>query len=127
MRRLTSLGGGGLLGIESGRGGWRAQRAAWRAIRRAGRRSAPPWRPGASGSHLLGDFFEDVVDAREVLLRGFEAEFGQTFLGFEAGDAGGFFDDAAAIQRLGAEELADALLADDGVDSPPSPVPMKMS
>ncbi len=37
------------------------------------------------------------------------------FLGLEAGDAGGFFDDGAAVLRLGGEELADALLADDGV------------
>ena len=65
--------------------------------------------------HLPRDFFEDVVDAGEVLLRAFEAQLGETLLGFEAGDAGGFFDDGAAIVRLGAEQLADALLADDGV------------
>ena len=65
--------------------------------------------------HLLGDFFEDVVDAREVLLGGLEAELGEALFGLEAGDAGGFFDDAAAVEGLGVEELADALLADDGV------------
>ena len=65
--------------------------------------------------HLPGDFFEDVVDAGEILFGGFEAEFGEALLGLEAGDAGGLFDDAAAVEGLGAEQLADALLADDGV------------
>ena len=65
--------------------------------------------------HLTRNFFEDVVDAGEVEAGGFEAKFGEAFFGLEAGDAGGFFEDGAAIQRFGAEELADALLADDGV------------
>ena len=65
--------------------------------------------------HLPRDFFEDVVDAGEVLLGLLEAQFGETLLGLEAGDAGGLFDDGAAVVRLGAEKLADALLADDGV------------
>ena len=65
--------------------------------------------------HLAGDFVEDVVDAGEIEAGGLEAEFGEALFGLEAGDAGGFFDDGAAIEGLGAEELADALLADDGV------------
>ena len=67
------------------------------------------------GVHLAGDFVEDVVDTGEVLLGGLEAQFGETLLGLEAGDAGGFFDDGAAVEGLGAEKLADAFLADDGV------------
>ena len=65
--------------------------------------------------HLARDFFKDVVDAGKVLPGAFEAEFGEAFFGFEASDAGGFFDDGATIMWLGAEKLADALLADDGV------------
>ncbi len=65
--------------------------------------------------HLPRDLFEDVVHAREILLGRFEAQLGETLLGLEAGDAGGLFDDGAAVVRLGAEKLADALLLDDGV------------
>ena len=65
--------------------------------------------------HLTRDFVEDVVDAGEIEAGGFEAKFGEAFFGLEAGDAGGFLEDGAAVQRFGAEELADALLADDGV------------
>ena len=48
-------------------------------------------------------------------LADFEPKLGEALLGLEAGDAGGLFDDAAAVERLGAEQLADALLPDDGV------------
>ncbi len=65
--------------------------------------------------HLPRNLFEDVVHAGEVLLCRFEAEFREAFFGLEAGDAGGLFDDGAAVVRLGAEKLADALLLDDGV------------
>ncbi len=64
---------------------------------------------------LAGDLVEDVVDAREIAFGGLEAELGEALFGFEAGDAGRFFDDGAAVEGLGAEELTDALLADDGV------------
>ena len=47
--------------------------------------------------------------------RGFELGFGQALLGLELGDAGGLFDDGAAVGGLGAEHLADAALLDDGV------------
>src|SRR6266853_6716245 len=65
--------------------------------------------------HLAGNFVEDVVDAGEIEAGGFETEFCEALFGLETGDAGGFFEDGAAIEGLGAEELADALLADDGV------------
>src|SRR6185312_6897578 len=65
--------------------------------------------------HLLGDFFEDVVDAREILFRVLETEFGETLFRVEASAAGGFLDDAATVEGLGREQLPDALLADDGV------------
>jgi hypothetical protein len=65
--------------------------------------------------HLAGDFFEYVVNAGEILLGGFQAQLGEALLGFEAGDSGGFFDDGAAVVRLGAEQLTDAFLADDCV------------
>ena len=52
--------------------------------------------------HLACDFFEDVVDAREILFCGFEAELGEALFRLEAGDAGGLFDDAATVERLGA-------------------------
>ena len=65
--------------------------------------------------HLAGDFLQDVVDARQILLGAFQLGFGQALAGLELGDAGGLFDDRAAVLRLGAENLADAALLDDGV------------
>src|ERR1019366_8133691 len=65
--------------------------------------------------HLARDFFKDVVDASQVLLGALEAQLGEAFAILEASDAGSFFNDGAAVVRLGAEELADALLADDCV------------
>ena len=65
--------------------------------------------------HLARDLVEDVVDAREVDLGGLQAQLGEALLGLEAGDSGGLFEDGAAVHGLGAEDLADALLADDGV------------
>ena len=55
------------------------------------------------GVGLAADLFEDVEHARQVLLGAFELGFGQALLGLEAGDAGGFLDDRAAVLRLGAE------------------------
>ena len=52
------------------------------------------------GGHLAGDFFEDVVDARQVVTGGFEAKFGETLLGLEACDPGGLFKDRATVKRL---------------------------
>ena len=48
-------------------------------------------------------------------LEAFELGFGEAALGLVHGDAGGFFDDGAAIHGLGVEDLADAALLDDGV------------
>ena len=50
--------------------------------------------------HLPGDFFQDVEHARQVLLGAFQLGFGQALAGLELGDAGGFFDDRAAVLRL---------------------------
>src|ERR1019366_4581713 len=65
--------------------------------------------------HLPGDFLQDVVDARQILLGAFQFGFGEALPSLELGNSGGFFDDAAAVLRLGAEDLADAPLLDDGV------------
>ncbi len=64
---------------------------------------------------LARDLFEDVVDARQILLGAFQLGLGQALAGLELGDAGGLFDDRAAVLRLRAENLADAALLDDGV------------
>jgi hypothetical protein len=65
--------------------------------------------------HLPGDLFQNVEDARQVLLGAFQLGFRQPLAGLVLGDAGGLFDDGAAVLRLGAEDLADAALLDDGV------------
>ena len=63
----------------------------------------------------MRDLLEDVVDAREIHLGGLQAKLRQPFLGLEAGDAGGLFNNCAAVHGLCAEDLADPLLTDDGV------------
>ena len=65
--------------------------------------------------HLAGDFLQDVVDARKILLGAFQLGFGQALLGLEPGDSGRFFDDRAPVLRLGTEDLPDTTLLDDGV------------
>ena len=65
--------------------------------------------------HLPRDFVEDVVDARQVQLGVFQTSFGQPLARLVLGDAGGLFDDGAAVSRLAAEDLPDAALLDDGV------------
>ncbi len=67
------------------------------------------------GIDLAGDLFENVVDARKVLLGALQLGFREAFAGFELGDARGLLDNVAAILRLGAEDLADTPLFDDGV------------
>ncbi len=64
---------------------------------------------------LLLDFDDDVVDAGEIDLGGFELGFGKALLGLELRDAGGFLDDGAALHGLGGEDQADAALLDDSV------------
>src|SRR5439155_7390934 len=45
----------------------------------------------------------------------FQFGFGKALLGLEFRDARGFFDDGAALHRLGGEDQPDASLFDDGV------------
>ena len=66
-------------------------------------------------SHLLRDFLENVVHPRQVLLRLLQPQFGQTLLRFEARNSGSLFDNRAPVMRLRAQQLPDALLADDRV------------
>src|SRR5208337_1437446 len=65
--------------------------------------------------HLPRDFLKNVIDASQVLACAFKPQLGQPLLGLETCNAGGFFNNRAAIVRLGAQQLPDALLADDGV------------
>ncbi len=65
--------------------------------------------------HLARDFVKDVVDAGQVLLGVFQARFRQSLACLELGDAGGLFDDGAAVGGLAAEDLTDTALFDDGV------------
>src|ERR1019366_9429069 len=58
---------------------------------------------------------KDVVDASQIQLGVFEASFCEALAGLELGDAGGLFDDGAAVGRFAAEDLSDATLFDDGV------------
>jgi hypothetical protein len=67
------------------------------------------------GISLPVHFGKDVVNARKILPRGFQAGFGQLALGFELRNTGGFFDETTAIHGLRAEELPDASLLDDRV------------
>ena len=64
---------------------------------------------------LLLDLEDDVVDARQVLLRGFELELGGAAARLVLGDAGRFFDQRAALGRARRQDLADLALLDDGV------------
>ena len=64
---------------------------------------------------LLFDFEDDVVDARQVLLRGFELQLGRAAARLVLRDAGGFFDQLAPIGRPRAEDHADLALLDDRV------------
>ncbi len=65
--------------------------------------------------HLPRDFVEDVVDARQVLLGVGKPGLGEALASLELGDAGGFFDDVAAIRGLAAQNLPDASLLDERV------------
>ncbi len=61
---------------------------------------------------LLLDFEDDVVDAREVLLRGFELELRRAPAALVLRHARGLFDELAAIGRTRAQNLADLALLD---------------
>ena len=64
---------------------------------------------------LLLDLEDDVVDAREVLLRRLELQLGGAAARLVLGDAGGFLDQLAPVGRPRAEDHADLALLDDRV------------
>ena len=64
---------------------------------------------------LLLDLEHDVVDARQVLLRGLELQLGRAAAGLVLGDAGGFLDQLAAVGRPRAQDHPDLALLDDRV------------
>ena len=66
-------------------------------------------------AQLLLHFHHNVVHACQVQLRRFQLGFAQALLGFEFRDTRGFFDDGAALHRLGCQNLPDAALFDDRV------------
>ena len=65
--------------------------------------------------HLPRDFFKNVVHACQVLFGALQAQLGQPLPVLEARNPRRFLDDGPPVVRLGAEQLADALLPDDGV------------
>ncbi len=69
----------------------------------------------AQRAHPLVELGDDVRDPHEVLPGLVELLFGRLLLGLELGDAGGLFDQHAAILRLGRDDQADAALLDDRV------------
>ena len=70
---------------------------------------------------LLVDFKDDVVDAREILLGGFELQLGRPAPRLVFRDAGGFFDQHAPIGRPRGQNQPDLALLDDGVGLGPQP------
>ena len=96
------FGGGGLLGVELRHAAGENDAEAGAELVAEGAVTLGLGGLALEGGHLTGDFVEDVVDAGEVEAGGFETEFGEAFFGLEAGDAGGFFDDGAAVEGLGA-------------------------
>ncbi len=67
------------------------------------------------GTALFLDFENDVVDARQVLLRGFQLQLGGSAARLVFGDAGGFFDQRAPLGRARRQDLPDLALLDDGI------------
>ena len=70
---------------------------------------------------LLLDFEDDVVDARQVLLRGLELELGRAAARLVLRDARRFFDQRAPLGRPRRQDLPDLALLDDrvGLDAQP--------
>ena len=66
-------------------------------------------------SALLFDLEHDVVDAREVLLRGIELQLGGAAARLVLRDASSFFDELPPIGRTGTQNHADLALLDDRV------------
>jgi hypothetical protein len=56
----------------------------------------------------------DVAEPREVVLGGLEAQFGFVAAAVQAGDAGGVFENAAALFGLGVDDFGDLALAHEG-------------
>src|SRR5215831_150242 len=76
--------------------------------------------PGSSrlaleGAALFLDFKDDVVDARQVLLRGHQLQFGRVLSRLVFRDARGFFNQGAPLGRSRRQNLTDLPLLDDGV------------
>src|SRR5260370_34919135 len=67
------------------------------------------------GIHLERDLIKNIVDSGQVQFRLLKPRLGQPLLGFELGNAGGFFDNRTPVIGLAAEDLADATLLDDRV------------
>ena len=65
--------------------------------------------------HLSRDFFEDVIDAGQVLLGIFKARFRQPLLGFEFRNPRSFLNDRPPVGGTAAQDLADASLFDQGI------------
>ena len=63
---------------------------------------------------LAFDFADDVFQARKIGFRRAQAQFGFMAALVQAADAGGFFQDGAARQRLLADQEADLALAHKG-------------
>ena len=64
--------------------------------------------------HLLGELADDVFETRQVLLGGAQAQLRLVATRMQAGNAGGFFEDAAALFGLGLDDLADPALVHEG-------------
>ena len=60
---------------------------------------------------LLFERHQDVLHPCQILLGGAKAQLRLVAAGIEAGDAGGFVDDGAPVDRLGVDQGADAALA----------------
>ena len=76
---------------------------------------------------LLLDLEDDVVDAREVLLRGLELQLGGPPPRLVLRDARGFLDEHAPVGRARAQDQPDLALLDDGVGLGAEPVSIRRS
>ena len=57
---------------------------------------------------------DHVFGTQEIGLRRFQPQFGLVAPGMQTGNTGGFLEDAAALLRLGLDDLADAALVHEG-------------
>src|SRR6266404_9384515 len=63
--------------------------------------------------HLPRDLFENVVHTIQISFGVFESRLGKTLLRLEFRNAGGLFDDGAAVRRSAAQNLTNASLLDE--------------